>query len=259
MFAEMLPLLVFTTFAGLAAGAYAVDALCGNGRAGSGAAAPARPWLFPLVCLVLLGLGLCGTLLHLGQPLRFVNGMANPGSMIAQEAYWSIAFGALMLVDFVLLLRRGASPRAVRVVAAVAAGALMCVMGWAYFTSYGNPAWAAWQTLPLFVLGDLVMGSALWALMREGAYRSDAFAAAFAVLGALAVASIALIAAHFAGLGYGALPFAAAVVLVVAGVAFGWLAWKDRLSGAVAPVLAFVCAFAGVAVARYAFYAASVL
>ena len=93
MFAEMLPLLVFTTFAGLAAGAYAVDALCGNGRAGSGAAAPARPWLFPLVCLVLLGLGLCGTLLHLGQPLRFVNGMANPGSMIAQEAYWSIAFG----------------------------------------------------------------------------------------------------------------------------------------------------------------------
>lgn len=63
MFAEMLPLLVFTTFAGLAAGAYAVDALCGNGRAGvveSGAAsapasAPARPWLFPLVCLVLLG------------------------------------------------------------------------------------------------------------------------------------------------------------------------------------------------------------
>ena len=49
MFAEMLPLLVFTTFAGLAAGAYAVDALCVNGRAGSVAAAPARPWLFPLV------------------------------------------------------------------------------------------------------------------------------------------------------------------------------------------------------------------
>ena len=73
------------------------------------------------------------------------------------------------------------------------------------------------------------------------------------------MASIALTAAHFAGLGHGALPFAAAVVLVVAGVAFGWLAWKDRLSGAVAPVLAFVCAFAGVAVARYAFYAASVL
>ena len=185
--------------------------------------------------------------------------MSNPSSMIAEEAYWSIAFGVLMLVDFVLLLRRGTSPGAVRVVAAVAAVGLMCIMGWAYFTSYGNPAWATWQTLPLFVQGDLAMGAALWGLMREGAYRSDAFAAAFAVLGALAVASIALIAAHFAGLGYGALPFAAAVVLVVAGVAFGWLAWKDRLSGAVAPVLAFACLFAGVAAARYAFYAASVL
>ena len=258
MFAEMLPLLVFTTFAGLAAGAYAVDALCGNGRAGSGAAAPARPWLFPLVCLVLLGLGLCGTLLHLGQPLRFVNGMANPGSMIAQEAYWSIAFGVLMLVDFVLLLRRGTSPGAVRVVAAVAAVGLMCIMGWAYFTSYGNPAWATWQTLPLFVLGDLAMGAALWGLMREGSYRSGAFAAAFAMLGALAVASIALAAAHFAGLGHNALPFAAAVVLAVAGVAFGLLAWKGKLSGA-APALAFACLFAGVAAARYAFYAASIL
>ena len=248
------PLFAFTTLGGMAAGAYAVAAcFADDGREVK------RPWLFPLVCLALLGVGLLGVLGHLGRPERFLLAMSNPASMIAEEAYWSIAFGALMLVDFVLLLRRGASPRAVRVVAAVAAGALMCVMGWAYFTSYGNPAWAAWQTLPLFVLGDLVMGSALWALMREGAYRSDAFAAAFAVLGALAVASIALIAAHFAGLGYGALPFAAAVVLVVAGVAFGWLAWKDRLSGAVAPVLAFACLFAGVAAARYAFYAASVL
>lgn len=248
------PLFLFTTLGGLAAGAYVAAAIFPDVDR-----KPKRPWLFPLVCLALLGVGLLGVLGHLGHPERFLLAMSNPSSMIAEEAYWSIAFGALMLVDFVLLLRRGASPRAVRVVAAVAAGALMCIMGWAYFTSYGNPAWAAWQTLPLFVLGDLAMGSALWALMREGAYRSDAFAAAFAALGALVVASIALTAAHFAGLGHDALPFAAAVVLVVAGVAFGWLAWKDRLSGAVAPVLAFVCAFAGVAVARYAFYAASVL
>mgnify|MGYP000083422274 CR=1 FL=1 len=204
------PLFLFTTLGGLAAGAYVAAAIFPDVDR-----KPKRPWLFPLVCLALLGVGLLGVLGHLGRPERFLLAMSNPSSMIAEEAYWSIAFGALMLVDFVLLLRRGASPRAVRVVAAVAAGALMCIMGWVYFTSYGNPAWAAWQTLPLFVLGDLAMGSALWALMREGAYRSDAFAAAFAVLGALAVASIALIAAHFAGLGYGALPFAAAVVLVV--------------------------------------------
>ena len=128
MFAELLPLLAFTTFAGLAAGAYAIDAVCGNARVGGGSAAHggaaagsggeaagipanaasdalARPWLFPLVCLVLLGVGLCGTLAHLGQPLRFLNGMSNPGSMIAQEAYWSIAFGAVILVDLVLAWR----------------------------------------------------------------------------------------------------------------------------------------------------------
>ena len=49
-----------------------------------------------------------------------------------------------------------------------------------------------------------------------------------------------------------------AVVLAVAGVAFGLLAWKGKLSGA-APALAFACLFAGVAAARYAFYAASIL
>ena len=86
--------------------------------------------------------------------------------------------------------------------------------------------------------------------MREGAYRSDAFAAAFAALGALVVASIALTAAHFAGLGHDALPFAAAVVLAAAGAAFGLLAWKGRLPGAVVPC-SLVCALAGVVAARH--------
>ena len=146
-----------------------------------------------------------------------------------------------------------------RVAAAVAALGLMGVMGWAYFTSYGNPAWATWQTLPLFVAGDLAMGAALWALFRgEGAYRSGAFAAAFTVVGALAIASIALTAAHFASFGYDALPFAAAVVLA-AGVASGLLAWKGKLPAAVGPAAAFALVLAGVATARYAFYAASIL
>ena len=127
------PLFLFTTLGGLAAGAYVAAAIFPDVDR-----KPKRPWLFPLVCLALLGVGLLGVLGHLGRPERFLLAMSNPSSMIAEEAYWSIAFGALMLVDFVLLLRRGASPRAVRVVAAVAAGALMCIMGWVYFTSYGN-------------------------------------------------------------------------------------------------------------------------
>lgn len=248
------PLFAFTTLGGMAAGAYAVAAcFADDGREAK------RPWLFPLACLALLGVGLLGVLGHLGRPERFLLAMSNPASMIAEEAYWSIAFGVLVLVDFVLLLRRGASPRVVRVAAAAAALGLMGVMGWAYFTSYGNPAWATWQTLPLFVAGDLAMGAALWALLRGGTYRNDLFAAAFTVLGALAIASIALAAAHFASLGYDALPFAAAVVLAAAGVAFGLLAWKGKLPAAVGPATAFALVLVGVATARYAFYAASIL
>ena len=248
------PLFLFTTLGGLAAGAYVAAAIFPDVDR-----KPKRPWLFPLACLALLGVGLLGVLGHLGRPERFLLAMSNPSSMIAEEAYWSIAFGVLMLVDFVLLLRRGTA-RARCASWPPWQRSASCA-SWDGRTSRAtaSPAWATWQTLPLFVLGDLAMGAALWGLMREGSYRSGAFAAAFAMLGALAVASIALAAAHFAGLGHNALPFAAAVVLAVAGVAFGLLAWKGKLSGAVAPVLAFVCAFAGVAVARYAFYAASVL
>lgn len=101
MILHVLPLLVFTTFAGFAAGAYAVDAVCGNGREAK------TPWLFPLVCVVLLGIGLCGTLAHLGRPLHFMNGMANPASDISQESYWAIALGIVIVVDLVISWRSG--------------------------------------------------------------------------------------------------------------------------------------------------------
>ncbi len=105
MILHVLPLLVFTTFAGFAAGAYAVDAVCGNGREAK------TPWLFPLVCVVLLGIGLRGTLAHLGQPLRFMNGMANPASGISQESYWAIALGIVVVVDLVISWRGGRALR----------------------------------------------------------------------------------------------------------------------------------------------------
>ena len=177
------PLFAFTTLGGLAAGAYAVSAFFPDGGQGV-----KRPWLFPLICIVLLGAGLLGVLGHLGRPERFLFALSNPSSMIAQEAYWSIALGIFMLVDLVLLARKGASPRAVRILGAVAALGLMCIMGNAYFTAYGNPVWAAWPTLALFVLGDVAMGAALFGLFDSGRYRTGAFAAVSAVLSMLAAA-----------------------------------------------------------------------
>lgn len=53
-----------------------------------------------------------GTLAHLGQPLRFMNGMANPASGISQESYWAIALGIVTVVDLVISWRGGKTVRA---------------------------------------------------------------------------------------------------------------------------------------------------
>lgn len=248
------PLFLFTTLGGLAAGAY-VAAACFPGDEH----AAKRPWLFPLACLALLGVGLLGVLGHLGRPERFLLAMSNPLSMIAEEAYWSIAFGALMLVDLAVLLRKGASVRAVRAAAAVAALGLACIMGWAYFTSYANPAWATWQTLPLFVMGDLAMGTALWALVRPGASSSAAFPIVSAVLSLMAAVSMAAMGAHFASLGLGFAPFVASAALAVACAVLVLPVWKGKLPSGLAAAAAFACVLVGVVVARCAFYAASIL
>lgn len=55
-----------------------------------------------------------GTLVHLGQPLRFMNGMANPASGISQESYWAIALGIVIVIDLVISWRSGKTVRAVR-------------------------------------------------------------------------------------------------------------------------------------------------
>lgn len=255
MIAEF-PLFLFTTLGGLAAGAYAVVACLPSD---GGAKDSKRPWLFPLVCLALLGVGLLGVLGHLGRPERFLMALANPASMIAEEAYWSFAFGLLVLVDLVLRARRGASPRAVRVLAAVCGFVLMCIMGWAYFTAYGNPVWAAWTTLLLFVLGDLAMGAALVGVFEAPYYRNRAFAIAAAMLALAAAASMAAVGAQFAAYGHGIAPFVAAAVLVVAAAVFALVANAGKLAPRAASALVLACILVGVAVSRYAFYVASIL
>ncbi|WP_270299735.1 hypothetical protein, partial [Eggerthella sinensis] len=194
------PLFAFTTLGGLAAGAYAVGACFPRPwKARSSLAVPPRrgrreaPWLFPLACLALLGVGLPGAAGRGAArraraprpPERFLLALANPSAMIAEEAYWSIAFGLLMLVDLAAAAAQGARPPRRAPAGRLAALGLMCVMGWAYFTSYGNPAWAAWPTLPLFMLGDLAMGAALYGLFARGAYRVSAFVATFVALAVL--------------------------------------------------------------------------
>lgn len=284
MFAELLPLLAFTTFAGLAAGAYAIDAVCGNARVGGGSAAHggaaagsggeaagipanaasdalARPWLFPLVCLVLLGVGLCGTLAHLGQPLRFLNGMSNPGSMIAQEAYWSIAFGAVILVDLVLAWRKGAVVRPVRWVGGLVALGLMAVTGLAYCKSLGLPAWNGAATIPLFVLGDLALGAGLCALLDGKALRDGHLAAANVAAGVAFATVLCAFGLHLARIGLDAtgLLVAAGIAGPVGASVAAAAACTGKLPVSAGGIAVCVLATVGVVLARIAFFAAGML
>lgn len=248
------PLFAFTTLSGLSAGAYAVGALFRGKDEGKNA------WLFPVVCIVLLGLGLCGTLAHLGHPERFLNALANPTSMIAEEAYWSIAFGVLMVIDAVLCKVKGVVPVAVRVLGAIAAVGLMCVTANAYFTMHGNPVWTSPATLALFFVGDIAMGTALVAAFRSELASEKLFAGIAIVVLVLCAASIAAIAARFGAYGFDATPFVAGLVIgPVAGIVVYAIAMAGKLAPKVAAPLALVLVLVGVVVARYFFYAASIL
>lgn len=243
------PLLVFTSFAGLAAGAYSVATVFPREKD------TPRSWLFPLVCLILLGIGLIGCLTHLQHPERFMNALVNPTAGIAQEAYLSIAFGLALVVDVVLSKMKGSSPRWLQVIGALCAVGLTFVMGYAYFVSNGVPVWTTWATIPLFVVGDVVMGASFYALFNRRLYLRNIFTTICFVLSILTGVVFAAIALYFFPYGINVMPIVAALILTpVLSVALILAAKADRLSHA--PLLIFACSFVGVVLVRYVFYSA---
>lgn len=244
-------LFVFTTLAGAAAGGYAVRAafpLDSQRR---------RPWLFACVCLVLLVVSGVALLAHLGHPERVLLAFRNFGAGIAQEGVVTLLFGVTVVADLVFCVVRGASPRWLDVVAGVLGLVLACVMGLAYVANVGTPAWTGAGTVPLFVLGDVLMGAGLCAVFNARALERKAFAWTSAIAAVLAGASMAAVAAHFAGLGFSAVPFAVGVIAALGAAAIGF--FGARGGKAWAPWALCACAVVGVAVARWAFYAAAVL
>ncbi|WP_140396501.1 dimethyl sulfoxide reductase anchor subunit [Gordonibacter sp. An230] len=279
------PLFVFTTLAGLSAGAYVANAAfsvsgCGGmhgasageaggfggsdgaaeaARTGEGGASAVRPWLLPLTCLALLAVGLVFLPLHLGHPERMLIALTQPGAMIAQEAYWSAALGVVLLVDLVLAKAKGPAPCALRIVGAVAALGLMFVMANAYFVSAGIPAWASWQTFPLYFFGNLAMGAALVAVFENGLMGKGGFFVALVALAALALVAFALEAVHFAGVGADMALFVIAAALAAVAIVLVYLTKQGKLVLRAGAWATFACLLAAVACARYCFYAACVL
>ncbi len=242
------PLFAFTTLTGLGAGALVASAAFPERGEGK------RAWLFPLVMLVLMGVGALASVTHLGRPQYMVYMLSNPTSSLVMEGIFAGLTCVALIVDVVMAAKSAAANRVVRIVAAALAVVLMCVQAYAYAGSYGNAAWAAASVWPFFVLGSLGCGFALWTLFAQV---SDDFAKACGVALVLACAAFAWEAATFASAGVDA-------VLVIAGAALAAVAAACALAKGFAnaklPWAAVaVVAVVALAVARFGFFAASIL
>lgn len=245
------PLFVFTTLGGIAAGAYVARAIAplDEGRK--------APWLFACAALAMLGIGGVALLFHLGQPLRVLNAFSNPGAGITQEGITTVLFGVSVVADLAFCIAKKDAPRWLVIVAAVLGLCMTVTMGLAYFALIGTPAWANAATVPFFIVGDLAMGAGFYLLFKAESLADKAFSAYNVAAQALAAVSVAAVCAHFAGLGYAVAPF---VVGIAGTVLAAVLGIAGRKGGK--PAFAYLvctCAIVGIAVARYAFYAASII
>lgn len=262
MVMELLPLLVFTTCSGLAAGGALAQAIYFKRDAGNAAQAnfggKARAWVYPIVCLVLLVVGLCGTLAHLGQPMRFIYGLSNPTAMITQETYWSMALGVVLLVDAALRFKRGNGLFPIAVIGAVAGLALATVTGLAYYLSYNYEAWFALPTVPLFLLGDVALGFSLYEVLAGRRLEGNVDSIVLGVLQVCAAIAAVAFAVQAQATGADVMGVLAVGIIVgpVACAVLCFLVRAGKVNGTrIAPWVLALCVV-GTVLIRAAFYAA---
>jgi DMSO reductase anchor subunit len=203
-----IPLLVFTLFGGIAAGATVLGLIPHLSRLASSQSSsdsisenpPSPSGILTITCLILLLVGLVATLLHLGQPLRFINGLSNPSSMISQESYWGLALFIFLALGTAFTLMKKSIPLALRVITALAGVGLMLVTALAYYQSRGIPAWHDATVIPFMIFGDLLLGAALCSALSTSDTLKDIFLKAALVLSCINVVSVCAFAIHIAGL-----------------------------------------------------------
>lgn len=110
------------------------------------------------------------------------------------------------------------------------------------------------------MVGDVAMGYSAVALFRVELIGKAGFAVPGIAVFAAAALALAAIAGRFSAYGFDAVPFVVCLVVgLVAGAAVYILAAVGKLAPKIAAPLSFVLVFAGIAVARYFFYTASIL
>lgn len=247
------PLLVFTMLAGMSSGAYVAAAIFPPKQEQK------RPWLLPIVMLVLLAVaGIC-VIGHLGRPGRLFNTLSNPlTSGISQEGILSAVLAIVMIADVAVAVVRKKHLRAISVVGAVVATLLACAMSNAYYTSYAILAFHSLGTWLMFMAGNIALGFALYGALEEGVCKTAPFKWALVAIAAVAGIGIAMLAANFVGFGIDAgLLIAGLIVGPVAAIVV--LLVGNKIPPHIAAWVVLGLLFVGVGIARYGFYAAVIL
>ena len=102
-------LFLFTLLGGLAAGAYVLEACFQRTRTGE------RPWLVPLVVVVLFAIGMIAAATHVHSLSRaFASigaGTVNFGSSMVKEVLFAVIFFVLVLIDMIItFVKKGELP-----------------------------------------------------------------------------------------------------------------------------------------------------
>lgn len=249
------PLWVFTTLTGVAAGSYVIAALFPSEEEEK------RPWLLPLVSLALIAVGSFGALGHLGRPELVLGVFNNPAASLTLEGICAGLMGLVAAVDLATALAKKRTLRAVRIVGLAAGCLLIAVESYAYLEVFGIPAWTGASTVALFVLSDVSAGACAWAFVSGRRFKGPFGIVALALLALAAIATIWKC-LDYAALGAAGqeLLVAGAVVTVAAAVAAGMgIAGKPKLSVRLVASAVLVLGVAGMMIARYGFYMASIL
>lgn len=261
------PLWAFTILTGIACGAYIAAAFfpvakanmaaSGGAEAASGDAKE-RSWAFPLMALVLVAVGGLCAVAHLGRPQLMLNVLNNPTASITMEGICAGLLGIVTLIDLILSKKDGGSPRWVRIVGAVVSILFIAVVTSAYVTSYGNPSWIATPTFPLFLLGDLAVGCALWLALFDK--ESKTLALVSGIVAALFALNLLWEGIVFAGFEQsGTAVIIAGAVMAVAQAILAFLVWSGKAKAPWMRPAMLVLALLALLVSRYGFYMASII
>lgn len=260
------PLWAFTILTGTACGAYIAAALfpavskqatSSTGDVPDSMSSKGQ-WAFPLVALALIAVGGLCAVAHLGRPELMFNVLNNPAAPITIEGICAGILAVVALVDVAISKSTGSSPRWVRIVGAIVGIVFIAVVTSAYVTSYGNSSWIATPTFPLFVLGDISVGCALWLAFFDK--KSKPLTLVSGIIAALFVIDLIWEGAVFSSFGQrGAIAIFIGAVFALAQAVLSFLDWSGKFKASWGRAALFVCAVLALAISRYGFYMASII